>query len=400
MTGAVAYPALLPLLVSAWDMSNSTAGLISGSYFGGYMLAVPLLTSLTDRVDARRIYLFGTLLAALGMLGFGLLANGPWTGVLFQAIAGAGLAGTYMPGLKILSDHIAGLRHGRSIAFYTSSFGIGTSLSLLAAGWIATALDWRAAFVLLAAGPALAGLLVIFGLPARPLARRVLAPPLLDVRGVLKNRAAASYIIAYAAHCWELFGVRSWMVAFLAFSASLSAGHGPIWSAAAAAAAVNLLGPLASIFGNELAASYGRRRVIARVMTVSALLAAAIGFSAPLPWLLVFLLLCVYFLFVMGDSAALTAGLIGVAAPGRRGATMALHSFLGFGAGFLAPVVFGVMLDVGGGSGSVSAWGLAFASLGLGAAAGPLAFAWYRARVRKPRAHAPHHKKNTESTHA
>src|SRR5581483_11240493 len=105
MAGAFAYPALLPLLVDAWHMSNSTAGLVSGSFFGGYMVAVPLLTSLTDRIDARRIYFFATLLAAAGNLGFGLVADGPWTGVLFQTLAGAGLAGTYMPGLKILSDN-------------------------------------------------------------------------------------------------------------------------------------------------------------------------------------------------------------------------------------------------------------------------------------------------------
>jgi len=380
MAGTVAYPALLPVLVHAWDMSNSTAGLVSGSFFAGYLVAVPLLTSLTDRVDARRIYVFATLLAAGGTLGFGWLAHGPATGILFQTIAGAGLAGTYMPGLKILSDHIEVSRQSRFIAFYTSSFGIGTSLSLVAAGALATALDWRVAFMILAAGPAMAGLLVIVALPRRsppPLAAR---PPLFDFRGLLKDHAVASYVIAYAAHCWELIGVRSWMVAFLAFSASLSAGHGPVFGAAAAAAAVNLLGPLASIFGNELAAAHGRRRVIARVMTVSALLAGAIGFTAPLPWILVFLLLCVYFLFVMGDSAALTAGLIAAAPPQRRGAAMALHSFIGFGAGFLAPVVFGVMLDVAGGNTKVVAWGLAFASLGLGVAAGPLAFVWYRAR--------------------
>ena len=66
----------------------------------------------------------------------------------------------------------------------------------------------------------------------------------------------------------------------------------------------------------------------------------------------------------MGDSAALTAGLVAAAEPGRKGVSMALHSLMGFGAGFLAPLAFGLVLDVAGGDETVSAWGFAFATLG------------------------------------
>lgn len=383
MTSSVAYPALLPTLRDAWSISNSAAGLISGSYFAGYMVAVPILTSITDRIDARRVYLFATLLAAVGALGFGLFARGAASAVLFQVLAGAGLAGTYMPGLRILSDHIEGRRRNRYIAFYTSSFGLGTSASLLLTGAVAAALGWQAAFMLLALGPALAGVLVILVLPPAP-TRAVRRQPWLDFRPVLRNGAATSYIVGYAAHCWELFGLRSWLVAFLAFSASLQATDAShVWSAAAAAAVINLLGPIASILGNELAGRGGRRRTIAHIMRGSALMALVVGFAAPLPWLVVFALVSVYFLLVMGDSAALTAGLIAAADPQRRGAAMALHSFMGFGAGFVAPLVFGVVLDSAGGGANPIAWGLAFVSLGLGAAVGPLGFALYERRTRR-----------------
>jgi hypothetical protein len=52
-----------------------------------------------------------------------------------------------------------------------------------------------------------------------------------------------------------------------------------------------------------------------------------------------------------------------------RGATMAVHSMLGFGAGFVAPLVFGVVLDLAGGKTMPHAWGFAFATLGVGAIA-------------------------------
>ena len=76
-------------------------------------------------------------------------------------------------------------------------------------------------------------------------------------------------------------------------------------------------------------------------------------------------LLAVYFIAIMADSAALTAGLVAATPPHQRGAAMAVYSFGGFGAGFLAPLVFGAVLDVGGKT-HPSAWGFAFASLGIG----------------------------------
>src|SRR3990172_2895655 len=161
MTAFSTYPALLPVIRDAWGLSNSAAGLVSGTYFGGYMAAVPLLASLTDRVDARRVYAVSALLSVAGATGFALFARSLPSALVWQAVAGAGLAGTYMPGLKALADHLEGPRQSRAVSFYTSTFGIGGSLSLWLAGALASALDWRWAFGLAAIGPALAAVLVM-----------------------------------------------------------------------------------------------------------------------------------------------------------------------------------------------------------------------------------------------
>ena len=75
MTGFSTYPALLAPLREAWGMSGAEAGFIGGVFFAGYMAAVPLLSALTDRIDARRVYFLSTLLAVAGTLGFGLFAS-------------------------------------------------------------------------------------------------------------------------------------------------------------------------------------------------------------------------------------------------------------------------------------------------------------------------------------
>src|SRR5712691_10880867 len=77
-------------------------------------------------------------------------------------------------------------------------------------------------------------------------------------RAVLRTRAALGYIVGYAVHCWELFAFRSWVVAFLTFNRAFQAvGRGMPVGAPAFVAGVNLLGPPASILGNELAARVG-----------------------------------------------------------------------------------------------------------------------------------------------
>ena len=383
MLGFSTYAALLPELRDEWHLSNAQAGVIGGMFFAGYVVTVSYWTALTDRLDARRVYLAGSLIAAAASVGFGLAASGFASAVFFQVLLGVGLAATYMPGLRLLSDRISGPGQSRSIATYTSFFGIGTALSLAAAGFIASSAGWRMAFVVAAAGPAVSGALVFLLLQPLP----VSAPkktttalfPFAAWAEVLRNRACAGYTAGYMAHCLELFGSRGWMVAFLAFSASLHAGSGFPWQLPAIAAVINLLAVPASIFGNELALRIGRRRWILLVMAGSGSCGLLVGASAPWHWAVVLALLVVYSMLVMAESGTLTAGLVAAAPSELRGAAMGLYSLLGFGGGLLGPVVFGTALDAAGGSASPLAWVVAYAAIGAGCLAAPLV-----ARVMRP----------------
>ena len=378
MLGFATYAALLPELRDLWRLSNTEAGVVGGMFFAGYVPTVSYWTALTDRADARKVYAAGSLLAAAGGAGFGLLADGFASAAVFQVLLGAGIAATYMPGLRLLSDRVAGPSQSRTIAFYTSSFGIGIALSLALAGAIAPLAGWRAAFIASAAGPLVAGPLVMLGL--RPAAAAGAARPasLADLfplgawRRVLADRAVAGYTLGYAAHAMELFGSRSWMVAFLVFSAGLQTpAPGFPWHAATIAAVANLVSVSASILGNEIALRIGRRPWIMIAMAASGTTGIVLGLSAPWHWAIVAALLVVYSMLVMAESATLTAGLVAAAPAELRGAAMGLYSLAGFGGGLLGPVVFGVALDAAGGAASVAAWVIAYAAIGSGCLAAP-----------------------------
>jgi MFS family permease len=380
MPGFAAYSTLLPRLQDEWGINNSQAGFVSGSFFAGYMAAVPVLTGLTDRVDARRVYLYSCLMLASALGAFALLAQGFFSAALCQAAVGAGFAGTYMPGLRVLTDNTSGPAQSRAVSFYTALFGLGTSVSIVVSGRVADVWGWRAAFAVAAIGPVIAAAMVTLGMPpsqshaghADQASSGAQAAPLLDFRPVLRASQVWPYILGYAVHCWELFGSRSWLVAYCFFAQGAHAFGGPwIWSPVAIAAVANLCGPPASIMGNEFALRFGRERLIRVAMIASGIVTCSMGFVSDFPWFAIAGLAMLHMTLVMGDSSALTAGMVMHAPTQARGASMAIHSMLGFGAGFISPLVFGAVLDLAGGNASASAWGAAFLTLGAGAVIAP-----------------------------
>jgi MFS family permease len=376
--GAFGVAALLPTLIGAWSLSNTQAGWISGIYYAAYTVTVPFLSSLTDRVDPRRVYLASVAVTALAFAGFAWLASGFWPALAFRALMGAGWAGSYMPGLKALSDIAEGPRQSRAVAAHAAAVGVSGALSFGIAGAVNVWLGWRWALAPGALGAALAFLVVLVGLPARPV-KPVAGPraALLDFRPVLRNRSALAYSIAYCVHTWEMSALRAWVVAFLTFVASQSAGGWTPMAPATVASIMGLLGVWASVWGNEVAIRFGRRRFVLSTMLTSAALAAVIGFGAALPYAGAAALVLVYAMLIWSDSSSLTAGSAGSAEPGRRGATLAVHSTLGYAGGFLGPLALGATLDLLGGA-SVLGWGVAFGHVTLALLLGALAFVWLR----------------------
>lgn len=378
--GAFTFPALLPGFFDIWKLSHTEAGWLSGIFFGAYSASVPLLVTLTDRIEARRIYIAAVTLTALSHLGMALLAEGFWSALTFRILAGIGWAGTYMVGLKALTDHLEGTLQSRGVAAHAASIGVSGSLSFLLAGLMVTWLDWHAAFIAgtLGAAGALAVAIFLFPKGARPPAA---APGsrLLDFRPVFRNRSAMAYAIGYCVHTWEMFVVRSWAVTFLVFTAAQSGERVDFLIPTVVAMLMELVGTVMSVAGNEMALRLGRRRWILTVMVCSMGVSLVVGFSSAWGYGIATAICLLYNALIYADSASLTAGTVGSAEPGRRGATLAIHAMMGYGGGFIGPLVMGVLLDWLGGE-SVLNWGLGFAHLAVVMLVGPAAFA-----ILKPR---------------
>lgn len=363
--GAGFWPALLPQMMQLWRLSNSEAGWITAIFFGAYMVSVPVLVTLTDRIDAKRVYLFGVACTVAGHLLFGLYAEGFWSAFATRALAGMGWAGTYMTGLKLLADQVDSRMMSRAVTGHAASIGISGAVSYLLGDVLAEHFGWRSAFTISAGTAFIAWLMVAFVVPWRA------APPprapdskgkqagLFDFRPVVRNTSAFAYSVVYCVHTLEMSALRGWGVAFLAFVASYTGFSDQTLSPALVVTLLALLGTLTSIVGNEASIRFGRRRLVATAMILSVLFGAVVGFLGSTSYWLAVVLLIAYGMVVWLDSSSVTAGAAGNAEPSRRGATLAVHSTLGYAGGFVGPLVVGFTLDLAGGM-SPMAWGLAF----------------------------------------
>lgn len=383
MATFVTFAGLLPQFQHAWMLSNAEAGWINGVFFAGFVGAAPLLTAATDRADPRRIFLAGITISALSTIGFAALADGFWSGSLWRCLQGIGFAGTYMPGLRAVSDAMPDRLRNRGVAFFTATFTVGASFSFLVSGIAAASLSWRSVFYTLAAGP-VAGLGIAWlFLPPRVSASST-GSRLAGIASQLRKPALLRYFAGYFLHNAESSTMRAFVVAFLAFAATQQPGgraNGAL-SPTVIAAAANLLGLPGIVLASEATRILGRNTLIAVIMLLSAGTGVLLGVFATAPYWIVTALLLLYGLLVPADVGAINAGVVESADLGHRGAALALHSVFGFTGAFLGPVIFGAALDYAGGDTTGRAWITGYATLAALIGLWPLMIVGLRLRRR------------------
>ncbi len=371
------YSAVLPIIREEWGLSNTQAGLIYSAYQVGYIVLVVILSTLTDYIDAKKIYVISALWAGAAGIAFALFANDFMSGLILRCLTGFGLAGTYMPGLKMVSARFNPERRGWAVGLYVGAFSLGTALSLLFSGILTGLFDWRAAIFVTSLGPIAGGLLAAFTLDSVPPLRTSREKG--AFRQVISNRSALLIMVGYAAHMWEMFGMRGWIVAFFAaamvgrnMDMAVATSYGAVFSAG-----IIMVGGFSTALAGTLSDRYGRVRTIQVIMFSSAACSLFFGWIRPWPALLVVLISLVYGILVTAESSVLSTSVTELVPFEYLGSAMALQSLLGWTAAAIAPVVFGVVLDLTNPAqqvvelGYTPIWGPAFIILGLGALLGP-----------------------------
>lgn len=129
------------------DLSDSQMGLLGGLAFAVLYstLGVPLawLADRTSRswVITASLGLWSLFTALCG------LAQGFWHIFLARVGVGIGEAGGVAPSYALISDYFPSHRRAFALSVYSLGIPLGSALGVLAGGYIAATVDWRAAFV-------------------------------------------------------------------------------------------------------------------------------------------------------------------------------------------------------------------------------------------------------------
>ncbi len=356
------FSAAQPIIVGEWDISSTQAGVVFSAHQCGYVLATIFLVSLTDRLDSRVVVAASALAAGLANLLFPILSHDIPSAAVLRALAGVGLAGVYMPGLRLVAEQFSE-RRGAAVGMYVAAFYLGSSLSLVITGVLLGATAWREAMLAVAGAACLAPVIALC-LFTRPRTISTSRRSGLPDFSVLKAPGILLVTLAYSAHTWELYVTRAWISPYLTWTL-VQQGVESVEATARAASTsglVSLPTALGVLAGGALSDRLGRARGAGVFLLTSGLTSLCIGWLSGAPWPVLVAIVLIYGLLVASDSAVYSTAITELAEPNRLGATQAAQTSISFSASVVAPVVAGIVLD------SFSAdlgWPLAFGQAGL-----------------------------------
>lgn len=372
------YVASLPLIQEDWGLGNAQAGIIYSAYLAGFALAALLISPLTDRYPSTAVFLACVWGSVIGNLLFPLWAVDFVTGSLLRFVAGPWLAGVYVPGIRIVSDHFAEKKRGMAVGLFVSAFYLGNSASLALMGILLPYFGWRTCYLiaglLASSGIVLAHVLLRYGPsgsagPAGGSGWLSLTP--------LRSKPLLLIIAGYALHAWELYIVRVWLPPFLA--AVLIARGMEVTKAAALGAGLSALmlgmGVPGPFLGGLLSDRMGRTGAAILLLGVSGMISFTIGWMVHAPWGILVAVGLIYGFAVAADSAIYSTGLTELADQRVLGSSQAFHTFFAFGAGVVSPITAGAVLDL---SPAEFSWGMGFSTAGVAALLGVGALLWLR----------------------
>lgn len=318
--------AVAPQLAEQWSLSANQTAWLSTSVQLGFVAgtAIAALLNLADTLSSRAYFAGAATLGAAANAAF-LGAPGYGSAVVLRFVTGACLAGVYPPAMKMIATWFQA-RRGLAIGTVVGALTAGKAMPYL----VHAIPDVGVGPVVLSAsaGAVVAALLVLmayrdgpFPFPRRPFAWSL-------ARAVLASREYRLVLGSYAGHMFELYSYWVWIPLFLAASVvdqNVSASTVSLLSFAAIA-----VGAVGCIWGGAIADRVGHARFVGAAMAVSgtcALLTPLI-FGRSLP--LLTLLVLVWGVAVIADSAQFSTLVTRVVPPHAVGTALTLQTSVGF----------------------------------------------------------------------
>ncbi|MFV8830303.1 MFS transporter [Alkalihalobacterium sp. APHAB7] len=353
------FSAVLPVVESEWGLTSTQSGVIIACFHLGYVIAILFYSFMSDKYDPKQSFVYGALIAGTAGILLSFFAQGFWSTLILRTISGIGIAGIYVPGMRILSQLFPAHERGKALGVYVGSLVVGSGFSLLVSGLFIEIIGWQGVVFITSTFCLIASLIAFFvKVPPMPTSNGS-AFDLKKIKNVFKK---PNLLVngGYAGHCWELYAMWAWIGPFLVyyflqqgFEQEAAIRFGNI-----AGALVIMIGGIATYIGGRVSDSIGRVKAATFFLIISIFCSIAIGWSVQLPIILMLLLAVVYGFTIVADSPIYNVSITEVADPDVIALALGVQSVLGFTVTIFSPIVFGFFLDQ-------FNWGMAFMVIGL-----------------------------------
>ena len=351
-----------PLISAEWQISRLETALLTVAVQLGFVVGALAIafSGAADVIPARKLVAGGALLAAGANAAFGLLAVDLVTALPLRALSGAGIAAVYPVAMKVLAGWFRGGR-GLAVGTLTGAITLGSAAPhLIRAGGGVAGLDWRLV-VLTATAPCLAAaVLAWWGVREGPMSTPAARLSLRMARMALGQRSVQLANLGYLGHMWELYAMWTWVPAFIAASLALTAKV-DAEGASGVAFLVVAAGAIGCVAAGALADRLGRTTLTMAAMALSGSSAIAAGLLFGAPTAVVLVVVVIWGITVVADSAQFSTAVSELAPPGTAGSALALQTAAGFLLTGITIVGVG-LLDPS----DRASWTLAFGILALG----------------------------------
>lgn len=319
--------AILPEMAAEGGFSETHGAALSSAVQIGFVIGALIIaiTGLADRLDPRAVFLCSALIAALANLGLLVTPLGGWEQVALRGLTGACIAGVYPVGMKICVGW--GTRdRAFLVGLLVGALTVGSASPHMIA--LLGGADWRLTVSGASLLAAVGGLLVLgTGLGPHHARAGKFDPGAVVLAWT--NRRARLAIAGYLGHMWELYAFWAWVgVAAAASFAGQAEDAGTLARIVAFLAIA--LGGLVCAPAGVFADRVGRARVAQVTMMASGTLAVltALSFGGPV-WLTA-VLLVLWGIAVIPDSALFSALVADAVPSDRAGSVLTFQNALGF----------------------------------------------------------------------
>jgi MFS family permease len=324
-----ASAAVLPDMAREGAIPPDRQALLSSGVQAGFVVGALIvsISGIADRLDPRRVFAASALLAALANALILVLPLGGDAAIGARFLTGALLAGVYPVGMKIVVGWGTKDR-GLLVALLVGALTLGSAAPHLAAYFGGA--DWRAAVTATSLAAA-AGSLLVLGVGLGPHYARATKFEPRAVALAWTDRRIRSAYLGYLGHMWELYAMWAWVgaAAAVSYAATIDEAEAQSLSKLTAFLAIGL-GAFACIPAGWFADRVGKAEVTIVALAASGLAAllTAATFGGPV-WI-TFVLVVIWGIAVIPDSAQFSALVADAAPPDLAGSLLTFQTALGF----------------------------------------------------------------------